>query len=139
MTGRLVACVMALLAWAQRSGGNVWAQYEHEMQDPVNDPPDVDHKGGWIETPLLKFSGKRLRLNIDTGAMGTAFVELRDEGGNPIPGFTLAECEEVGGNYIDQAVYWKGNHDLSALAGKPVRVYFKLTRAKLYSFVFDSR
>ncbi len=97
---------------------------------------DVDHKGGWIETPLLKFSGKRLRLNIDTGAMGTAFVELRDEGGNPIPGFTLAECEEVGGNYIDQTVYWKGNHDLSALAGKPVRVYFKLTRAKLYSFVF---
>ncbi|MBL8212318.1 MAG: DUF4159 domain-containing protein [Bryobacterales bacterium] len=36
---------MALLAWSQRSSGNLWAQYEHEMQDPVNDPPDVDHKG----------------------------------------------------------------------------------------------
>ncbi|MCC6798435.1 MAG: hypothetical protein IT366_25195 [Candidatus Hydrogenedentes bacterium] len=99
---------------------------------------DVDHKGGWIETPLLKFSGKRLRLNIDTGAMGTAFIELRDESGNPIPGFALADCEEIGGNYIDQTVYWQANHDLSALAGKKVRVYFKLTRAKLYSFVFAS-
>lgn len=56
--------------------------------------------------------------------------------GNPIPGFTLADCEEIGGNYIDQTVYWKGNHDVSPLAGRPVRVYFKLTRAKLFSFVF---
>lgn len=97
---------------------------------------DADHRGGWIETPLIAFTGNRLRLNIDTGAMGTAFVELRDADGNPIPGFTLADCEEIGGNYIDQTVYWKGNHDVSPLAGKPVRIYFKLIRAKLFSFVF---
>jgi len=47
---------------------------------------DADHKGGWLETSLLKFSDNRLRLNIDTGAMGTVFVELRDAGGQPIPG-----------------------------------------------------
>jgi len=97
---------------------------------------DADHKGGWIETPLMTFSGKRLRLNIDTGSMGTGYVELRDADGKPIPGFTLADCEEVGGNFIDQAVYWKGSPDVSALAGKPIRIYFKLTRAKLFSFVF---
>ena len=68
--------------------------------------------------------------------MGTAFVELRDEAGKPLPGFTLQDCEEVGGNYIDQVVYWKGKPDVSALAGKPVRLYLKLTRAKLYAFQF---
>ena len=68
--------------------------------------------------------------------MGTAFVELQDESGRPIPGFTLDECEEIGGNFLDQAVYWKGNHDVSALAGRPVRIYFKLRRAKLYAFQF---
>lgn len=97
---------------------------------------DADHKGGWLETPLLTFSGNRLRLNIDSGAMGAAFVELRDAEGNAIPGYSLADCEEIGGNFIDQTVYWKGNPDVSALAGKPVRIFFKMIRTKLYSFVF---
>ena len=39
---------------------------------------DADHRGGWLQTPPVTFSGNRLRLNIDTGAMGTAAVELRD-------------------------------------------------------------
>jgi hypothetical protein len=99
---------------------------------------DADHKGGRLETPPVTFQGKRLRLNIDTGGMGTAFVELRDDAGNPIPGHTLADCEEIGGNFIDQTVYWKGDPDVSPLAGRPVRLCFKLTRAKLYSFRFSN-
>lgn len=97
---------------------------------------DADHKGGWLETPPLSFRGNRLRLNIDTGAMGTAFIELRDAGDKPIPGFTLADCEEIGGNFIDQSVYWKGKNDVSRLAGLPIRIYFKLKRAKLFAFQF---
>jgi hypothetical protein len=97
---------------------------------------DADHKGGWLTTPPLVFRGGRLRLNVDTGTMGTAFVELQDADGKPIPGFTLAECEEVGGNFLDQCVSWKGKADVSGLAGKAVRVHFKLKRAKLYAFQF---
>ena len=97
---------------------------------------DVDHKGGWLQTPLLTFRGNRLRLNIDTGAMGTAFVELRDADGQPIPGFTLADCEEIGGNFIDQLVYWKGNPDVSSLAGREIRLHVRLKRGKLYAFQF---
>jgi hypothetical protein len=97
---------------------------------------DADHKGGWLETPPLTFKGKRLRLNIDTGSMGTAFIELRDLDDKPIPGFTLADCEEIGGNFIDQTVYWRANPDVSSLEGRPIRLYFRLTRAKLYAFQF---
>lgn len=97
---------------------------------------DTDHQGGWLMTPPLRFTGKHLRLNIDTGAIGTAFVEICDLNDQPIPGFTLQEAEEVGGNYIDQKVYWSGNTDVSSLAGQPVRLYFKLNRAKLYAFQF---
>jgi hypothetical protein len=97
---------------------------------------DVDHKGGWLTTPVITFQGKRLRLNIDTGSMGTAFVEIRDAEGRPIPDFTLADCEEIGGNFIDQQVYWKGSADVSTLAGKPVRLHIKLKRGKLYAFQF---
>jgi hypothetical protein len=99
---------------------------------------DADHNGGSFETPALKFDGKRLRLNVDTGSMGTAFVEIRDEGGKPFPGFTLDACEEIGGNFIDQTVYFKGNSDLSALAGRPVKLHFKLKRAKLFAFQFTA-
>lgn len=82
------------------------------------------------------FGGGRLRLNIDTGSAGTAFVELQDADGKPIPGFTLADCENLSGNFIDQAVYWKGRPDVSALAGCPVRIHIMLKRAKLYAFQF---
>lgn len=97
---------------------------------------DVDYQGGWLETPVLVFSGKRLRLNIDTGAMGSALVELRDADGGPIDGFRLEDCEEIAGNFIDQAVYWKGNPDVSTLKGREVKVYIRMKRAKLYSFQF---
>lgn len=33
-----------ILAWSQ-AGQRVWARYEHEMQDPVDDPPDAHRKG----------------------------------------------------------------------------------------------
>jgi len=97
---------------------------------------DADHHGGWLETPPIKFAGNRLRLNIDTGAMGTAFVELRDEAGKALEGYSLADCEEIGGNFIDQTVYWKQGHDVSRLAGQTVRMYIKLTRGKLFAFQF---
>ncbi len=97
---------------------------------------DADHKGGWLTTPPIVFRGNRLRLNIDTGSMGTAFVELQDADGRPIPGFTVADCEEIGGNFIDQQVHWKSNADVSSLAGKPMRLKVTLKRAKLYAFQF---
>lgn len=97
---------------------------------------DADFRGGWLTTPQLQFTGRKLRLNIDTGAMGTAFVELQDADGKPIPGFTLADCEEIGGNFIDQQVYWKGSSDVSSLAGKSIRLHVKLTRGKLFAFQF---
>lgn len=99
---------------------------------------DADHKGGWLRTPPVVFKGRTLRLNIDTGSFGTAFVELQDIDGKPIPGFTLDDCEELGGNFIDQAVYWKGKSDVSALAGRPMRLRIRLKRAKLYAFQFTS-
>ncbi len=100
---------------------------------------DADYQGGWLETPVIQFEGSRLRLNIDTGAMGIGRVEIRDESGKPIPGYTLEECEEIGGNFIDQAVYFDGDSNLTSLAGKRVKLFFKLTRAKLYAFQFTAK
>jgi hypothetical protein len=97
---------------------------------------DADQKGGWLTTPTLKFKGSRLRLNIDTGSAGTAFVEMQDADGRPIPGFALADCEEIGGNFIDQRVHWKGGADVARLAGRAVRIHVSMKRGKLFAFQF---
>ena len=98
---------------------------------------DFAYSGGTLTTPPVTFSGTHLRLNVDTGGMGAAFVELRDPvTGHALPGFTAADCEEVGGNFLDAAVRWRGRADLSALAGRPVTIHVRANAAKLYAFQF---
>lgn len=99
---------------------------------------DFAYTGGSLTTPPITFSGTHLQLNIDTGAMGTAFVELRDAEGRALPGFTRADCEEVGGNFLDATVRWKGKSDLTALRGKPIRLHMTARGTKLYAFQFPS-
>ncbi len=71
MTGRRIVAGLipaifaaAFLLAAQQFQGNRWAKYEHEMQDPVNDPPDAHEK--------TEFTFGRLRYHSP-----------RDHGGAP--------------------------------------------------------
>jgi hypothetical protein len=100
---------------------------------------DFAYGGGELTTPPLRFTGTHLRLNIDTGGMGTALIEIRDTQGRPLPGFALADCEEMGGNFIDTPVRWRGKADLTALQDKlPVSLHIRAKGAKLYAFQFCS-
>jgi len=42
----------------------------------------------------------------------------------------------VNGSYVDVVVSWRGRRDLSALAGRAVRLRFVMRGAKPYSFQF---
>lgn len=97
---------------------------------------DAAYTGGWITTPPIRFQGAKLELNLDTEGTGTTRVELRDEADRPIPGFTLNESDEIGGNYIAKTVAWRGRSDVSSLAGKPVRLHLRMRATKLYAFQF---
>jgi hypothetical protein len=97
---------------------------------------DADYAGGELLTPPLQFSGNHLELNIDTSAMGACQVGILDQAGEAVPGFAASACDEVHGNHIRQTVTWQGESDLSALAGKTVRLHFVLRACKLYAFHF---
>jgi len=96
----------------------------------------ADYEGGTMLTHPLKFTGKELHLNFSTGAAGHVAVELQAESGTPIPGFTLADCASQSYDDIDRIIRWKNGSDLSALAGKPVRLKFDLRDADVFSLWF---
>ncbi len=96
--------------------------------------------GGEFTTPLLRFSGDQLLLNIDTSAGGELRVEILDEQGAPIPKYTLEDCDLVHtANEIGRVVKWKGDSSVSGLAGKPVRLHFVMRDTDLYAFQFAQR
>ena len=76
-------------------------------------------------------------MNVDTSGGGLVEVELLDEQGQPIPGFTREEILPLNGNSVRLPVRWEGVHsDVSQLAGKPIRVRFLMRECKLYAFQF---
>lgn len=95
-----------------------------------------------VTTRALTFRGSRLVLSLTAalqqwGAQpGEVRVELLDERHAPIPGFSLAETDALSRSGTDQPVSWRGQQDVSSLAGRPVRLKFHFRNAKLYSFQF---
>ncbi|MFV1965698.1 MAG: hypothetical protein ACC628_09775 [Pirellulaceae bacterium] len=99
----------------------------------------ADDSGGELLTLPLIFSGKQLSINFATSAAGGIRVEVQTTDGKPVPGFTADDCREQIGNEIERLVSWKAGTDVSALAGKPIRLRFVMKDADLYSFRFQTR
>lgn len=94
------------------------------------------YDGGEMVTKPLTFTGPSLYLNMATSAAGSVWVELQDEAGQPIPGFTREDCDEIIGDELAHKVTWKSNADLQFLAGKPVRLRVVMKDADLYAIQF---
>lgn len=96
------------------------------------------HSGGvgeMLTRPLI-FTGERLVVNYETSAVGWLRFELCDEAGTPLPGFSAFDSELLFGNEIEHIVAWGPSSDLSALAGRPVRLRVQMQDADLYSIRF---
>ena len=64
-------------------------------------------------------------------------MEIQKADGSAVPGFGIDDCDVLFGDTIDRVVMWKGNADVSSLAGQPLRLRFTLHDADLYSFQFS--
>ena len=60
-------------------------------------------------------------------------MEIQDESGQPLPGFSLEEMDPVFGDQLDAPVGWKTGGDLSGLRGRPVRLRVALQDADLFA------
>jgi hypothetical protein len=96
------------------------------------------YEGGTMTTRPFVFKGERLLLNFATSAAGSIRVEIQDADGAPLPGYSANEAQELIGNYIEHPARWKGGTDVSALAGRLIRLHFIMKDADLYSLQFQS-
>lgn len=92
------------------------------------------HEPAWLITRPFTFAGNRLNINFATSAIGSVRITLLDDAGNAIPGY---ESCEIFGDSLERPVDFAGGIDLSALAGRPVRMRIDLQDADIFSFKFD--
>lgn len=102
---------------------------------------------GWVETPSFVWDGGDLAVNADprrdlnslnSKACGEVRVEVRDDSGVVLPGFSREDCQPVLDNTATLpgscvAIRWAG-HSGRELAGRKIRLRFYLRDAHLYSF-----
>lgn len=92
--------------------------------------------GEFVSKPL-RFAGRQLSLNFSTSAMGSIRVELLGADGRPLPGYTLADSDELFGDTLDRKASWGGRTEINVPAGEPVQVRMILSDADLYSLQFQ--
>ncbi len=115
-----------------------------------------------VTTKPLIFSGNTLSLNVDTDAAGYVQVGFVDEKNQPVPGFSVDDCIYINGDFINTKVEWMQNRseidrisndneedpetlaqlvrtttDVSSIAGKTVKLVFRMRGAKLYAMQFQ--
>jgi hypothetical protein len=84
-------------------------------------------------TRPVTFSGKHFFINVDNPG-GSLRVEVCDESGQPVPGFTYADCLPLAINTTKTMVRWQREDSLARFVGQPVRFRFQLVRGDLYAF-----
>jgi len=93
-------------------------------------------EGGRMTTKPLTFQGSALEINARTGAMGYVKVELLDEAGKPIRGYTAEDCDAFAGDNVAAVMMWRSSPDVQSLAARPVRLRFVMKDADVYSLRF---
>ena len=96
----------------------------------------AEYDGGKMLTKPFLFEGNQLFMNYSTSAAGGLRVEILNKEGKAYQGFSMNDCIESVGNYIDDQIKWKSNRNLSTLKGKIVRLRIFLKDADLYSLKF---
>ena len=106
---------------------------------------DATPRGGTLTTkPLLlttpRIVGAPLRLHVNvTSDWGHCRLELLDEAGAPIPGYTEDDADDIMADTVDTIATWKGESDVAKLVRRPLRLRFHLQNARLYSFRISPR
>ena len=90
-----------------------------------------------IRSALAGWASLLAVLGFQTAAEA-CYYQAPSVGWSPIARLprSLAEADELNGNSVRMPVSWHGRQDVGPLAGRPVRLHFRLRDCKLYAFQF---
>lgn len=90
-------------------------------------------EGYVIVRTLIPKDGKYLFVNADV--KGTLAVEVLEENGQPLEGFTKKDCIQIKNtDKTKLMISWKKHSELESLKERMIRLKFYLNKADLYSF-----
>ena len=89
---------------------------------------------GELWTVPFELEGDRLKINAWTHFGGEIKAGISDGDGEPVPGFSLDDCNGASGDCLWHTMSWNSSPDIGALAGRQVRLHWQLTRGRLYAF-----
>jgi len=92
----------------------------------------VGRQGTVTTRPLVPEKGK-LTLNVEA-PLGQVRVRAEAPDGSVYPGYSFHDCSPVTGDQTEAVVRWGKRRGLTGLVGKPLRLTFRLTDARLYAF-----
>ena len=101
---------------------------------------DANPHGGVLTTkPLLlapqQSDGLPIQVHVNVKSdWGHCLVELLDEAGRAIPGYSKDQADDIVTDTVDTIVTWGGKGDIGNLMRQPIRLRFHLQNARLYSF-----
>ena len=84
-------------------------------------------------------SGNHLFLNASTSASGFLRIELIDEDGEPIEGYTGDHAMEWIGNEVQRPYRWKRGPMIELDEERPIRMKIHLKDADLFALRFGRR
>ena len=87
---------------------------------------------GELQTEAMRFKGDYFFVNAEV--KGSLYVEILDQDGKVISGFSKEDCEKITGDNTKQIVTWKNNQSLKSLANTTIRIKFYLDDGDLYAF-----
>lgn len=99
---------------------------------------NADYNGGEMVTRPIIFDGSELEINYSTSAAGSIRIEIQDQYGSVLPGYSIENSIEMIGDEIEKIAVWQSESDLSNLAGIPIRLRFVMRDSDVYSFRFRS-
>ena len=97
---------------------------------------DAGYGGGELVTPVIRFEGAKLELNLDTAGGGSVKVELQDHQGRPIANYAESDASFLCGNSVGMPVRWGEKTEVGELSGRPIKIRFVMRDCKLYAFQF---
>ena len=96
---------------------------------------DAGSSEATLVTKPMTFTGNSLTINANANG-GKLYAELLDANGNPIEGFTKADCNVISSDSVSQLVRWNGSADISALEGQVVTLKLYAENTEVYAFEF---